>query len=126
LLLLSNLLVFLFVGGGLESLPRKASSEEVQEDVAKSLKIISPGLLAAQVRVDTHITSSSRQRLPLTIRNVLLGLGIAILFGHTKIDDMDDVGSLAAWAPNEKVVWLDVSVDQVFLMDGLDSGELTG
>lgn len=74
--------------------------------------------------VDTHITSGTRQRLALTVGNVLLGLGIAVLLGHTKVDDMDDVGSLGGRATNEEVVGLDVAVDKVLLVDCLHARKL--
>lgn len=46
------------------------------------------------MRVDTHVASSARQGLALAVRDVLLGLGIAVLLGHTEINHVDDVGSL--------------------------------
>lgn len=41
LLLLSNLLVLLLVGGRLEPLPRQTSTQKVHEDVTEGLEIIS-------------------------------------------------------------------------------------
>jgi hypothetical protein len=55
---------------------------------------------------------------------VLFSFGIAVLLGHTEINDMDHIGRLAAWTSDEEVVWLDISVDQVLLMDSLDTGKL--
>lgn len=46
------------------------------------------------MRVDTHVASSARQGLALAVRDVLLGLGIAVLLGHTEINHVDDVSSL--------------------------------
>jgi hypothetical protein len=40
--------------------------------------------------VDAHIPSGSTETLPFTIRDVLFGLGITVLLGHTKINDMHD------------------------------------
>lgn len=124
LLLFTNLLILLLVGSSLQSLPRKTASKEVKEDMTKGLEIIPSRLFASKVSIDTHVTSSSRQRLPLTVWNVLLSLGIAVLLGHTEINDMDHVGRLTARTPDEEVVWFDVSVDQVLLMDSLDTGKL--
>lgn len=42
---------------------------------------------------------------------MLLGLGVAILFSHTKVDDMDDIGGLGARAADQEVVGLDVTVN---------------
>lgn len=69
--------------------------------------------------VDAHVTSSSRQGLSLSIRNVLLRLRVSVLLSHTKIDDVDYIGSFSARAPDEEVVGLDVSVDEVLFMDSL-------
>lgn len=41
LLLLANLLVFLLVGGSLETLPRQTSAQEVHKDVTESLEVVS-------------------------------------------------------------------------------------
>jgi hypothetical protein len=45
LLLLSNLFVLLLVGGRLETLPRKGTSEEVEEHVSETFEIVSSRLL---------------------------------------------------------------------------------
>ena len=47
LLLLTNLLVLLLVGRGLETLPREAPSEEVHEDMSERFKIISACLFCS-------------------------------------------------------------------------------
>jgi hypothetical protein len=51
---------------------------------------------------------------------VLLGLGVTVLFGQAEIDDMDDIGGLGVWPTDKKVVGLDVTVDEILLVDGLD------
>ena len=50
-----------------------------------------------------------------------LRFGISVLLGHTEVDDVDHVLALGTWSPNQEVVGLDVSVDQVLLVDCLDS-----
>lgn len=75
--------------------------------------------------VDTHITSSARERFAFAVRNVLLGLGVAILLGHAEINNMDDVGCLGAGATDEEVVRLDVTVDEVLLVDCLNARQLS-
>ena len=74
--------------------------------------------------VDAHVSGGTGERLPLPIRNMLLGLGITILFGHPKVDYVDNIGRLGAWPANEKVVGLDISVDEVLLVYCLYPGEL--
>lgn len=55
---------------------------------------------------------------------MLLRFGVSVLFGHAKVDDVDNVGGLGGRSADEEVVRFDVSVDHVLLVDGLDSGEL--
>lgn len=74
--------------------------------------------------VDTHVSSGSGQRLPLAVRNVLLGLWVAVLFGHAKINNVNDIGCFTPRPSDKEVVWFDISVDQVLFMDSLDTGEL--
>lgn len=74
--------------------------------------------------VDGHVTSRTRERFALSIWNVLLGLRVAVLLRHTKVNDMNHVRRLRAWSANEEVVWLDVTVDEVLLVDGLYSRKL--
>ena len=74
--------------------------------------------------VDTHVTSSSGQRLSLSIRNVLLRLRVSVLLGHTEIDDVDYIGSFGARAPDEEVVGLDVTVDEVLFVYCLNTSDL--
>lgn len=53
---------------------------------------------------------------------MLLGLWVSVLFGHSEIDDMDDIGGFGTGASDKEVVGLDVSVDQVAVMNRLHSG----
>ena len=53
---------------------------------------------------------------------MLLGLWVSVLFGHSEIDDMNDIGGFGTRASDEEVVGLDVSVDQVAVVDRLHSG----
>lgn len=85
LLLLTNLFVFLLVRGSTETLPWEPTTQEIHEDVTKRLKVITTGLLAAQMRVDGHVTSSARERFPLTVRDVHLRLWVTVVLSHTKV-----------------------------------------
>lgn len=124
LLLLSDLLVLLLVGRSLQSLPWKASTEKVHEDVSESLEIIATRLLASEMGVDGHVTRSSGKGLSFAIWDVLLGLWVAVLLSHAEVNGVDDISRLGAWSADQEVVWLDISVNEVFLVDGLDSGQL--
>lgn len=124
LLLLANLLILLLVGSSLQTLPRQTAAKEIHEYVAEGLQIISPRLFATKVGVDTHVTCRTRQRLAFSVGNVLLRLGITVLLRHAEVDDVDDIGSLGARATNQEVVRLDVTVDEVLLVDSLDARQL--
>jgi len=58
-LLLTDLLVLLLLGGGLQSLPWEAASVEVHENIAQTLHVISATLLNSKVGVDGGISGSS-------------------------------------------------------------------
>lgn len=123
LLLLTNLLVLLLISSSLKTLPGKTTAQKVHEYVAKGLEIVSSRLLATKMGVDTHVTSSARKRLAFAVGNVLLRLGVTVLLGHTEIDHVDDIRSLGVWPADEEVIGLDITVDQVLLVDGLDAGQ---
>lgn len=41
------------------------------------------------MRVDAHVSRSATETLAFPVGNVLLGLWISVLLGHTKIDNVD-------------------------------------
>ena len=88
--------------------------------MTEGFQIVSTGLFASKMGIDTHVTRRARERLALPVRNVLLRLGVTVLLGHTKIYDVNYISALGAWSTNEKVVRLDVAVDEVLLMDSLN------
>jgi len=75
------------------------------------------------VSVDTHVPSSTAQTLSFSVWNVLFCLWITVLLRHPEINHMYSVGALCAWAADEKVVRLYVTVDKVFLMYSLYTRE---
>lgn len=124
LLLLSNLLVLLLVGCSLQTLPGKTTAKEVHEDVTERLQVISPRLFTTKMGVDGHVTGSSRQALALSVGNVLLGLGIPVLLRHTEIDDVNYISGLGSGPADEEVVGLNITVNEVLLVDGLHPRQL--
>ena len=124
-LLLHDPVVFLLLGGSLESLPGKGSTAEIEHHVTKGFHVITTRLLHAKVRVDTSITSGTGQVLVLSVGNVEMGLGITILLGQTKVDDVDLIASLAN--AHQEVIRFDITMDERLGMDILDAGnELIG
>ena len=79
----------------------------------------------AEMRVDGSIPSGAGQVLVLSVRDVEMGLWVAVFLGQTKVNDVDLVASLAD--AHEEVVGLDVAVDEGLGVDVLDAGdELVG
>ena len=60
------------------------------------------------MRIDTSVSSSTRQVLVLSVRDVEMGLGVAIFFGETKVNHVDLISALSN--THEEVVRLDVAV----------------
>ena len=76
------------------------------------------------MRVDAHVARGAGQTLALAVRYVLLCLGVTVLFGHSKIDHEDGVGVLGPRTADQEIVWLDVTVDEVAIMDTLHQRNL--
>ena len=60
--------------------------------------------------VDGCVASGSREILILPVGDVEVGLWVAVLFGETKVDDVDLVSAFAD--SHQKVVGLDVAMDE--------------
>jgi hypothetical protein len=74
-----------------------------------------------QVSVDAGIAGGTSQVLVLSIRNVEVCLGIAVLLGQTEINDVNLVAALAN--AHEEVVRLDITVDEGLGVDVLNAGD---
>lgn len=72
-----------------------------------------------QVGVDRSVTSSSREVLVLPVRDVEMSLGVTVLLGETKVDNVDLVTTLAD--AHQEVVGLDITVDERLGVDVLDA-----
>ena len=118
-LLLADLLILLLLGRCFESLPRQSSTVEVHQDVAKRLHVVSSGLLDAQVRVDAGVTGRARQVLVFPVGNVLTSPVVSKLLGQTVVDKEELVAVTSD--AHQEVVWLDVPMDEVLVVDILDS-----
>ena len=55
---------------------------------------------------------------------MLFCLWVPVLFGHAEVDNVDDICRFRVGSTYQKVVRLDVSIDEVLLVDRLDSGKL--
>ena len=106
-------------GGRLEALPRQRAAVEIHAHVAERLHVVAATLLDAQVGVDGGVARRARQILVLAVHDVLARAVVAILFGQTEVDQEDFV----AVAPDahEKVVGLDVAMDEVLVVHELNA-----
>jgi hypothetical protein len=118
-LLFTDFLVFLFLCCSFESLPRQAASVEVHEDVSQALHVVAATLLNTKMGVDGGVSGSSCQVLVLSVRNVLTGPVVSVLFGQSKVDQEEFV----AVTPNthQEVVWLDVTMNEILIVDVFNS-----
>jgi len=121
LLLFADLLVLLLVGGSFQALPWQPPLKKVHKDMTQRFKIIPPRLFSAKMRVDGHVPRCARQRLAFSVWNVLLGFRVSILLSHAKVDHVNDIDGFRIRSPNEEVIRLDVAVDEILLVDGLNS-----
>lgn len=76
--------------------------------------------------IDRHITGSASQALMLPVWNVFFGLGVDVLLGQTKVNDVDDVFLFIPLPSDEKVFRFYISIDEVFRVHILHSRNLMG
>jgi len=55
---------------------------------------------------------------------MLLSLRVSVLLGHTEVDNVDDICCFGVGSANEEVVWFDVSINEILLVDRLHSRKL--
>ena len=85
-LLLADLLVLLFLGRRLETLPRERAPHEVHDDVPERLEVVPPTLLDAEVGVDAGVPSRARQTLALLVGDVGARSQVAVLLRQAEVD----------------------------------------
>lgn len=116
-----NAFVFLFLGIRLEALPGQAAANKVHQNVAEGFEIVAATLFNANVCVDAGVASRAGQVLIFAIGNVLMRAWIAVLFGQTEIDNVNDALALAQ--TNQEIVGFDIAVNKRFGMDIFQAGE---
>jgi hypothetical protein len=79
-------------------------------------------LTNSQMGINTGIASSSCQVLVLPVGNVQMALGVTVLLGKTKVDDVHLVATLAD--THQEVIGFDITVNEVLGMDVFDAGDL--
>mmetsp|Transcript_12244 Transcript_12244/g.26497 ORF Transcript_12244/g.26497 Transcript_12244/m.26497 type:complete len:207 (+) Transcript_12244:346-966(+) len=109
LLLFHDELVLFGGGLSLESLPREASLEKVNEDVSNGLEIVAAALLHPQVVVDGRVTGRAREGPSLPLGDVLEGAGVAVPLGQAEVNAVHEVTGAAP--VGDEVGRLDVAMD---------------
>ena len=66
----------------------------------------------SKVSIDTHVSSCARQAFMFSIRNMLVGVGINVFLCKTKIYDENSFFLLTATLTNQKVLWLNVTINE--------------
>lgn len=90
--------------------------------MSDSLEVISTWLLVADVSVEGGVSSSACQILALSKGDVL-AFGVLETLGETEVNNVDVILRLLCGADQE-VVWLDVTVNDAFFMNFLNSLDL--
>ena len=85
------------------------------------LEIVSSGLLIPDVGVHTGVSGRTCQVFAISERN-MLAIRRLVALSQTKIDNVNSI-FCGFGTSNQKVIWLDVSMDNSLLMDHLDSGD---
>ena len=108
-----------------DPLPGQVAPHEVDQDESEALKVVSAGLLLAEVGVETGVPRRPGQALVVAERDVLIGAGVFVALRQPKVNDVDVV--LAAADADQVVVRLDVAVQEPARVDVLDPlDELVG
>ena len=87
--------------------------------MANCLQIISSGLLISDMSVDTSVSGCSCQVLSISKWN-MLSVRRLVAFCESKIDDINGALGMVSCS-NQKVVWLDISMNDPLFVHNLDS-----
>jgi len=118
-LLLFNRCILLRFCSSWETLPWEGAFQKVEEYVANTFKVISPWLFVSNMSVDTGISGSACQILPILEWNMVSFRALKALC-QPEIDDVNCVfGEFSA--TNKKIVGFYVSVNDSLFMDSLYS-----
>jgi len=120
-LLLRDPLVLLPLVGRLQALPGQGTQVEVHENIPQRFQVIATRLFNAQMCVNGGIAGGAREVLVFPIRNVLQRARVPELLGQAEVNDVHQVALLAE--THEKVVRLNVAVDEVPRVDVVDAGD---
>ena len=72
--------------------------------------------------VDTGVACSSSEILIFSVGDVLVRANISVFLCQPKVNDVNKVSFFAE--PHQEVVWLDISMDEIFRMNELNPTDL--
>jgi hypothetical protein len=80
-------------------------------------------LLNAKVGIDRGIPRCAGQLLVVSVGDMLTSFGVTVTLGEAEVNHMDDVMRLLLGDPDEEVIRLYISMDEVIVVKKLDSLE---
>ena len=98
--------ILFFASLGLDPLPGQPSFEEVDQNEAEALQVVTTALLDTDVGVETRVSSGACERFAVFVGNVLAGFWIPVLLGKAEVDDVDVM--LAFAKAHQKVIRFDI------------------
>lgn len=111
--------IFFSLWSSWKTLPRKWASKEVKNDMPNSFKIISSRLFITKMCINTSISGSTCKIFSISERN-MFPIRTFVAFSKTKINNVNSIFSLVI-SSNQKVIRLDVSMNNSFFMHNFDS-----
>ena len=100
-----------------DALPRKATLQKVNQNVSDCFQIVSSTLLDPQMSIYWGISSGPCQASIFFVWNVLMCFEISVFFAQTEINAVQNMWIFSD--SNQKILWLNVSVDVIFCMKEL-------
>ena len=120
LLFLDGIVLLVFASSW-ETLPWKRSFEKVEKHMADSFQIVTPRLLDSFMGGDGSVSCRTSQVLSILVGNVL-SLTVLVALRETKINNIDIIPRVLG-CTNQEVIWLDIPMDDAFLMNFLDMAD---
>ena len=120
-LLLLDVIVLLVLGATGQTLPRQLTLDEVEQDVADRLQIVTSGLLNALVGGNGGVSGGTGQVLAILVGNVL-AIAVLVALCETEINNVDVVTGRIRTTDKE-VIRLDITMDNALLVDLLNAAD---
>lgn len=113
----ANLGVLLYLVLDLHALPRQLPPQEIEQQIAKGLEVVSATLFETLVGGDAGVSGCSYQTLASFDGDMLVGLGIKVPFSESEIDDIHDPRFLPT--SSHEIIGFDIAMDEALAVDHL-------